>query len=81
MNIIEAASFISIVSSIFIVLFTSKVMYELYPDVEWSTIVIIIFIIEHLVLFFKFLLSELIADVADWVTEEKEAMRNRVEQI
>ena len=78
MNIIEAASFISIVTSIFIVLFTSKAMETMYPDMDQPSKVIAIFVIEHVVLFFKFLLSELIPDVAEWQIAEKEAMRNRV---
>lgn len=67
MDLLETTSFLSIVVNTFIVLFTSEKL-SAFGDYEWHVLVIAVFVIEHLIFFFKYALVEAIPDVPDWVT-------------
>ena len=83
MDYFELMSFVSIVVSTAIVIFTSKeeTLSTWFGDTPYQNLVIMVFIVEHIMIAFKFVLAELIDDVPEWVVEEQRNMKNRVNQV
>jgi len=82
MDLLELVSFLSIVINTFIILFTSTKLSSIgIEGTDYNNLVLYIFIMEHLVFGFKFLLAEAIPDVPEWVTVEERKMKHRVDQI
>lgn len=79
-DILEGVSFLSIVVNTGIILFTSKKLATL-SDHDYYVLVIAVFVVEHIVFFFKFFLAEIIDDVPDWVRLEEKKMKHRVKQV
>jgi hypothetical protein len=56
---------------VFIVLFTSKVIWTLFPDTERIMVILGVVLVEHFIFGLKKVLDILIPDTPEWVTEEK----------
>ena len=79
-ELIERIAEFSIVNSIGLVIFTSKQL-KTWTDeygYEWETLVIAVFMVENLLLIFRYVLALLIPDEPGDIIDERRSMKNRV---
>ena len=76
--LIERIAEFSIVNSIGLVIFTSKKLRTLSPDTPWETMVIGVFMVENLLLIFRYVLALLIPDEPGDIIDERRSMKHRV---
>lgn len=83
MSYLELMSFISIISGTAMVIFTSKetTLMSWFGDTPYYKILLGVFIVQHILFAFKFILSELIDDCPSWIVDESRNMQNRVAQV
>jgi len=80
MDILQGAAYTGVVVNAFTALFTSKQLKKL-GDYEWYTIILAVFVVEHILLFFKFFSSVVIPTDPDWVIKHQKKMKYRVKQV
>ena len=67
-------------NSIGLVIFTSNKL-ETLADFPWDQLVIAVFMVENLLLIFRYVLAALIPDIPGDIVDEQRSMENRVKQI
>lgn len=79
----ELISTFGIVNSALLIIFTSKQLKELAPDESWTwtNLIIAVFMIENILVAFRFLIAALIPDNPEWIEKEIVANKNRVKQV
>ena len=79
----ELMSTIGIVNSALLIIFTSKKLTWFAGDEEytWAQLVTAVFIIENVLIAFRFLLAAAIPDNPDWIEKQIFANKNRVKQV
>ena len=79
----ELISTFGIVNSALLIIFTSEKLTWFSPDGDWtwSQLVVAVFIIENILLAFRFIIAALIPDYPDWIEKESFANENRVKQV
>ena len=82
-ELIEYIAVFSIVNSLGLVIFTSQKLDSLAPseDTPWEKMIIGVFMVENMLLVFRYVLALLIPDEPGDIVEERRAMENRVRQI
>lgn len=68
----ELISTFGIVNSALLIIFTSNKLTVLAPDETWTwtKLIIAVFIIENILIAFRFLIAALIPDNPDWIEKE-----------
>jgi len=81
-DFLEMLSFVSIFVSTGIVVFTSsqETLSEWFGETPYQNLLVLVLIVEHMLIAFKFFVAGLIEDVPHWVVEQKRYMGNRVNQ-
>ena len=77
----ELMSTIGIVNSALLIIFTSEKLTWFSEDMSWAELVTAVFIIENILIAFRFLLAAAIPDNPDWIEKEMFANKNRVRQV
>ena len=79
----ELISTFGIVNSALLVIFTSEKLVKFSPDGDWpwTRLIIAVFIIENILLAFRFIIAALIPDFPEWIENEQVAGVNRVKQV
>ena len=80
-ELIERIAEFSIVNSIGLVIFTSEKLGTIVEGYEWSKLVIFVFMVENLLLIFRYILALLIPDEPEEIIDERRSMKHRVSQI
>ena len=82
-ELIERIAEFSIVNSIGLVIFTSEKLgtISFFKGHEWSKLVIFVFMVENLLLIFRYILALLIPDEPEEIIDERRSMKHRVSQI
>ena len=80
-ELIERIAEFSIVNSIGLVIFTSEQLGTIVEGYEWSKLVIFVFMVENLLLIFRYILALLIPDEPEEIIDERRSMKHRVSQI
>jgi len=81
LELIEYIAVFGIVNSLGLVIFTSKKLQSMSPETEWRWFICGVFMIENLLLIFRYVLALLIPDEPAEIVDEKRAMVHRVKQI
>ena len=77
-ELIERIAEFSIVNSIGLVIFTSEQLGTIVEGYEWSKLVIFVFMVENLLLIFRYILALLIPDEPEEIIDERRSMKHRV---
>ena len=79
----ELISTFGIVNSALLVIFTSEKLVKFSPDGDWpwTRLIIAVFIVENILLAFRFIIAALIPDFPEWIENEQVAGVNRVKQV
>lgn len=79
----ELITTFGVVNSALLVIFTSEKLTFFSPDGEWSwtRMIIAVFIIENILVAFRYVIAQLIPDFPAWIEEESVAQVNRVKQV
>ena len=83
MYYLELLSFVSIFFGTGMVIFTSKksTLQLWYGETPYHTVLLGVFIVQHILFALKFLLSQLMFGPPEWIIEEQQNMAHRVEQV
>ena len=80
MNILDLISTVGIIVSVYLVVFTSEQLVKI-TDYPAETMYIVAYVVMHLIFALKYILSVLIEDTPEWVEEDIESEKHRVNQI
>ena len=67
LDYVETVSLIGVFCTTYIVIFTSKKLEGLIEDWSYDSLVIAVFVVQHIILLLKVILAEVIDDEPEWV--------------